>query len=65
SNRSQYRFQDIVDLDSGEVLTVLEHEVRSMRHPMYARHLVNRDPMVTNAQYATGYETALWRMPPG
>jgi catechol 2,3-dioxygenase-like lactoylglutathione lyase family enzyme len=43
SNASQYRFQDIIDLDSGETLTTLEHEVRSMRHPLYARPLVNRD----------------------
>ena len=43
SNASQFRFQDIVDLDSGEPLTTLEHEVRSMRHPLYARPLVNRD----------------------
>ncbi len=44
SNQSQYRFQDITDLDTAEVLATLEHEVRSMRHPMYARQLVNRDP---------------------
>jgi hypothetical protein len=42
SNQSQYRFQDIIDLHSGRVLATLEHEVRSMRHPMYARLLVNR-----------------------
>jgi hypothetical protein len=42
SDASQYRFQDIVDLDSGKVLATLEHEVRSMRHPLYGRHLVNR-----------------------
>ena len=42
SDASQYRFQDIVDLDSGKVLATLEHEVRSMRHPLYGRQLVNR-----------------------
>ncbi len=42
SNESQYRFQDIVDLDTGAVLATLEHEVRSMRHPLYGRALVNR-----------------------
>jgi catechol 2,3-dioxygenase-like lactoylglutathione lyase family enzyme len=42
SDASQYRFQDIVDLDSGKVLATLEHEVRSMRHPLYGRPLVNR-----------------------
>ena len=42
SDASQYRFQDIVDLDTGKVLATLEHEVRSMRHPLYGRQLVNR-----------------------
>lgn len=42
SNESQYRFQDITDLDTGAVLATLEHEVRSMRHPLYGRVLVNR-----------------------
>ena len=42
SNESQYRFQDITDLDTGAVLATIEHEVRSMRHPLYARPLVNR-----------------------
>lgn len=60
SNQSQYRFVDIVDPDSGAVLLALEHEVRSMRHPMYARALVNRDPGITNSRYATGHEAGRW-----
>ncbi|MFO1193250.1 MAG: hypothetical protein U1F00_13945 [Rhodoferax sp.] len=60
SNQSQYRFVDIVDPDSGAVLLALEHEVRSMRHPMYARVLVNRDPGITNSRYATGHEAGRW-----
>lgn len=63
SNQSQYRFENITDLDSGEVLTTLEHEVRSMRHPMYARALINRNPANTNARYASGHEAAMWQMP--
>ena len=51
SNEHQYRFQDIVDLETGEVLYTLEHEVRSMRHPMYGRELVNRDPSITMRNY--------------
>ena len=42
SNASQYRFQDIADLATGQVLAIIEHEVRSMRHPLFARALVNR-----------------------
>ena len=64
SNESQYRFENIIDLDSDAVLVTLEHEVRSMRHPMYARALVNRNPAVTNTHYASGYEATVWRMPP-
>jgi hypothetical protein len=64
SSQSQYRFENIVDLDTGAVLATLEHEVRSMRHPLYARTLVNRNPGVTNMHYASGHETAVWRMPP-
>jgi len=64
SSQSQYRFQNIVDLDTGAVLATLEHEVRSMRHPLYARTLVNRDPAITNTHYASGHEAAVWRMRP-
>jgi catechol 2,3-dioxygenase-like lactoylglutathione lyase family enzyme len=65
SNPSQYRFENITDLDTGDVLVTLEHEVRSMRHPMYARALVNRNPATTNNHYAAGHEASAWRMPPG
>jgi len=53
-NQHQYRFQDVVDLDSGEVLATIEHEVRSMRHPMFSRVLVNRNPAQTQMHYVTG-----------
>lgn len=65
SNQSQYRFENITDPDTGEVLVTLEHEVRSMRHPMYARALVNRNPATTNNHYAPGHEASAWRLPPG
>lgn len=64
SSQSQYRFQDIVDLDSGRVLATLEHEVRSMRHPSYARPLVNRNIANHGDAYMPGHENAAWRMPP-
>ena len=65
SSQSQYRFQDIVDLDSGRVLATLEHEVRSMRHPSYARPLVNRNLANDADNFVPGHEEAAWRMPPG
>jgi catechol 2,3-dioxygenase-like lactoylglutathione lyase family enzyme len=64
SNQSQYRFEHITDPGSADVLVTLEHEVRSMRHPMYARALVNRNPANTNTRYAAGHEAAAWQMPP-
>lgn len=63
SDQHQYRFQDIVDPEGGRVLFTLEHEVRSMRHPMYARPLVNRNPAQTNRIYAPGHEDQSWALP--
>ncbi len=54
SNSSQYRFVDIVDPDTGEKLYELEHEVRSMVHPMYGRELVNRDTAQLLGNYRRG-----------
>ena len=63
SNQHQYRFKDIVDDDNGDVLFTLEHEIRSMTHPLYARPLVNRNPDQTNMAYSPGYEERAWAMP--
>ena len=63
-NQYQYRFQDIVDLDTNEVLFSVEHEVRSATHPMYLRPLVNRNPATTNQNYANGYDSLSWAMDP-
>ena len=43
TDETEYRFIDIVDPANGEVCSQLEHEVRSMFHPMFGRSLVNRD----------------------
>lgn len=53
----EWRFQKIVDPGSGKPLFELEHEVRSLRHPLYARPLVNRNPDITNTAYAPGQES--------
>ena len=63
SDRYQYRFVDIVDPGGGAVLYSVEHEVRSMTHPLFARPLVNRNPEQTNAAFAPGHETAPWALP--
>jgi hypothetical protein len=63
-NRYQYRFRDIVDLDSGRHLFTIEHEVRSVTHPMYLRPLVNRNPLLTNQNYAHGHDQLPWAIDP-
>ncbi|MFP6773445.1 MAG: hypothetical protein VCE74_14100 [Alphaproteobacteria bacterium] len=65
SNQHQYRFRDIVDPDSGKVLYTIEHEIRSMTHPLYARPLVNRNPDQTNRDFAPGYDNQPWSAPFG
>ena len=63
SDQHQYRFRDIVDLDTGKALFTIEHEVRSMRHPLYARPLVSRNPEQTNRIFAPGHEELAWSLP--
>jgi len=60
SNQFQYRFKDIADPETGQVLYELEHEIRSITHPLYARPLVNRDPAQTNRDYRPGYDARAW-----
>jgi hypothetical protein len=57
SDDYQYRFKDIVDLDSGKPLFTIEHEVRSLTHPLYARPLVNRNPAQSNRNYVRGHDS--------
>jgi hypothetical protein len=54
SDQHQYRFQSIVDPKSGEALFEIEHEVRSLHHPMYERYLVNRNPAQSFFDYHPG-----------
>jgi len=52
----EYRFTDIVDPETKKPLFTVEHEVRSMRHPLYGRPLVNRNPAQTNTDYHPGHD---------
>lgn len=60
SDQHQYRFVDITDPANGAVLYELEHEVRAMSHPLYARHLVNRNPALSNTAFGQGHEELPW-----
>jgi hypothetical protein len=55
----QFRFKEITDPDSGEHLHTLEHEVRSMYHPMYRRALINRNSCQSMAGYARGHDALI------
>jgi len=59
----EYRFQDIIDLDTREVLFTVEHETRSQTNPMYGRPLINRNPAQTNMDYKPGHDSLAWGMP--
>jgi hypothetical protein len=55
-SRYQFRFKDIVDPDDGRLLFTIEHEVRSMTHPLFGRPLVNRNPAQTTGNYRPGHD---------
>ena len=50
----EWRFCDIVDPRTNDVLFTIEHEVRSLKHPLYARPLINRNPAQNNKDYIRG-----------
>ena len=55
----QFRFKDIIDPDTGNPVFFLEHEVRSLRHPMFQRFFVNRDAAQTQRQYRRGRDALI------
>ena len=61
-NEYEYRFKDVIDLDTREVLFTVEHEVRSQTHPLYGRPLVNRNPAQSNRDYRPGHDSMPWEM---
>ena len=62
TSEHEYRFRDVIDLDSREVLFTVEHETRSQTNPMYGRPLVNRNPAQTNSDYKPGHDSMSWAM---
>ncbi len=61
NNKHQYGFNRIVDVDTGSPVFILDHEVRSMRHPMFGRSLVNRNAGQTIRTYRAGQDALAWR----
>jgi hypothetical protein len=56
TDEAEWRFQWIVDPRDGKKLFQIEHEVRSLKHRLYARPLVNRNHAVTNMNYLHGQD---------
>jgi hypothetical protein len=54
TDANEWRFQWITDPRDGRKLFQIEHEVRSMKHRLFARPLVNRNHGVTNLNFAPG-----------
>jgi len=56
TDEAEWRFQWIVDPRDAKKLFQIEHEVRSLKHRLYARPLVNRNPGVSNMNYLHGQD---------
>lgn len=50
----QFRFRQLIDPVTGNAVFSLEHEVRSLHHPMFHRVLMNRDPKQSQRAYHRG-----------
>jgi len=62
SNAYQYRWETIVDLDTNEPVFEIEHEIRSLTHPLYNRPLVNRNPAQSQQSYEMGGDDWDWQI---
>jgi hypothetical protein len=56
TDEAEWRFQWIVDPRDEKKLFQIEHEVRSMKHRLFGRPLVNRNPTITNVAYVPGHD---------
>ena len=52
----QFRFRKLVDPASDNPVFSVEHEVRSLHHPMFQRNLINRDPNQSQRAYRRGHD---------
>ena len=62
SSQWQYRFISIPDMATGAEVFPLDHEVRSMTHPMFGRRLLNRNAAQSIFNYRGGQDELNWRM---
>jgi hypothetical protein len=52
----QFRFKELIDPNSGATIYYLEHEVRSLYHPMFGRRFINRNPHQSQRNYRRGQD---------
>lgn len=55
----QFRFKELIDPDSDQAIFCVEHEVRSLHHPMFNRAMVNRDPNESARRYRRGRDALI------
>jgi hypothetical protein len=56
TDQHEWRFEWLADPRDGRKLFQIEHEVRSMKHPLFGRPLVNRNPSLSNRAYVPGHD---------
>jgi hypothetical protein len=56
TDEAEWRFQWIVDPRDGRKLFQIEHEVRSTKHRLFGRPLINRNHAITNVGYVQGHD---------
>jgi hypothetical protein len=56
TDEAEWRFQWIVEPRDARKLFQIEHEVRSLKHRLFARPLVNRNHAITNMNYRHGQD---------
>ena len=56
TDEAEWRFQWIVDPRDVRKLFQIEHEVRSMKHRLFGRPLINRNHAITNVGYVQGHD---------
>jgi hypothetical protein len=55
----QFRFKEIIDPDRDSRIFQVEHEVRSLHHPMFHRFFVNRNPNESARRYRRGRDALI------
>ena len=55
----QFRFKQLIDPEGEQPVFCVEHEVRSLHHPMFGRMMVNRDPNESARRYRRRHDALI------